>query len=67
GTLDLKLNGTTPYVDAALLVVEEGATTDLQLRRSHELLQNVNLCGVVLNKSREESSAYGSGYGYAHG
>ncbi len=57
----------SPYVDAALLVVEEGATTDLQLRRSHELLQNVNLCGVVLNKSREESSAYGSGYGYAHG
>ena len=57
----------SPYVDAALLVVEEGATTDTQLRRSHELLQEVNLCGVVLNKSREESSAYGSGYGYAYG
>lgn len=57
----------SPYIDAILLVTEEDKTTSEQLRRSRELLQNVNLCGVVLNKSNEEASGYSGGYGYAYG
>jgi capsular exopolysaccharide synthesis family protein len=40
----------TPYVDAALLIVEEGVTTPDQLERSLQLLEGTNLLGTVLNK-----------------
>lgn len=42
----------SPYVDAALLVVEEGGATAHDIERTTELLlQNTRLIGTVLNKS----------------
>lgn len=41
-----------PYVEAALLVVEEAATPADEVRRAAELLQKTTLIGTVLNKSR---------------
>jgi len=51
-----------PYLDAMLLVVEEGKTQREQLARAAELLQatNQNLIGTVLNKSAEQNSMHGS-------
>jgi capsular exopolysaccharide synthesis family protein len=40
------------YVDATILMVEEGKTTLEDLTRSRELLANSNLMGIVLNKTR---------------
>ena len=40
----------TPYVDAALLVVEEGKTTQHDTARAVEMLSNTNVLGTVLNK-----------------
>ncbi len=43
----------SPYVDAALLVVEEGVTPALEIERAAQLLtQNAQLIGTVLNKAR---------------
>jgi protein-tyrosine kinase len=43
----------SPYVDAALLVLEEGKTPEEEIQRAVELLQNTQLIGTVLNKSRQ--------------
>jgi capsular exopolysaccharide synthesis family protein len=50
-----------PYIDATLLVVEEGKTLRPELARAAELLQtsNQNLIGTVLNNSKERNSVYG--------
>jgi capsular exopolysaccharide synthesis family protein len=40
-----------PYVDAALLVVEEGKTSTQDAQRATDLLKDTHLIGVVLNKS----------------
>jgi exopolysaccharide/PEP-CTERM locus tyrosine autokinase len=40
----------TPYVDAVLLVVEEGKTTQNDTARAVEMLSNTNVLGTVLNK-----------------
>ena len=48
-------------VDATLLVVEEGRSTDEEVRRSMEQLENANFMGAVLNKSK---SREGEAYGY---
>jgi protein-tyrosine kinase len=42
----------SPYVDAALLVIEEGKTGAHDARRASELLANTQLIGTVLNKAR---------------
>lgn len=42
----------SPYVDAVLLVVEEGKTTSDELVQAKSLLQTVNIIGTVLNKGR---------------
>ena len=42
-----------PYVEATLLVVEEGKTSRADVARSAELLRATNLIGTVLNKSDE--------------
>jgi Mrp family chromosome partitioning ATPase len=42
----------SPYVDAALLVIEEGKTGAQDARRAIALLANTQLIGTVLNKSR---------------
>ena len=41
------------YMDATILLVEEGKTRRDDIERSCELLSSSNLIGVVLNKSRE--------------
>jgi len=41
----------SPYVDAMLLVAEEGKTSRDDLRRAVKLLDGVNIIGTVLNKS----------------
>lgn len=41
----------SPYVDAALLVLEEGKTTQDDARRAVELLECTNVLGTVLNKA----------------
>jgi exopolysaccharide/PEP-CTERM locus tyrosine autokinase len=41
----------SPYVDAALLVVEEGRTSTQDAQRAAELLKDTHLIGAVLNKS----------------
>ncbi len=42
-----------PYVDAALLVVEEGATGTDELERAAGLLKDTQLIGTVLNKAQQ--------------
>jgi len=46
------------YVDAALLVVEDGKNTTDELQHSMHILEQTNLLGLVLNKSRQQISAY---------
>jgi exopolysaccharide/PEP-CTERM locus tyrosine autokinase len=46
----------TPYVDAALLVVEEGQTQKQDVVRAVELLGNTNIVGTVLNKAEPQAS-----------
>ena len=45
----------SPYVDAALLVIEEGKSPAEDIQRAVELLQNTNLIGTVLNKAHTSS------------
>jgi Mrp family chromosome partitioning ATPase len=49
-----------PNIDCVLFVVSEGATPRSQLQSSMEVLHDVNIAGVVLNRSseREESGYY---------
>ena len=46
----------SPYVDAALLVVEEGVTQKTELERAVELLSSTNIVGTVLNKAEPKKS-----------
>ena len=46
----------TPYVDAALLVIEEGQTQKQDVERAVELLSNTNIVGTVLNKAEPKVS-----------
>jgi capsular exopolysaccharide synthesis family protein len=45
-----------PYVDAALLVVEEGVTRKEDIERALELLTSTNVIGTVLNKAEPKAS-----------
>lgn len=47
----------SPFVDAVLLVVEEGRTTTDEMSRAMELLRSTNVLGTVLNKSKEATTA----------
>ncbi|MET0045354.1 MAG: exopolysaccharide biosynthesis protein, partial [Candidatus Thiodiazotropha sp. 6PLUC3] len=49
----------SPYIDAVMMVVEEGVTRKDELKRSYELLEKTNVIGSVLNKSRDKSTVYG--------
>jgi protein-tyrosine kinase len=42
----------SPYVDAALLVIEEGSTQKQDVERAVELLDSTNIVGTVLNKAK---------------
>jgi Mrp family chromosome partitioning ATPase len=48
-----------PYVDAALLVVEEGKTPMQDAQRAAELLKDTHLIGAVLNKSLSNTGTNG--------
>ncbi len=48
----------SPYVDAALLVIEEGKTRDDEIEYGLQLLKGTNLLGTVLNKSHEKIKPY---------
>jgi capsular exopolysaccharide synthesis family protein len=48
-----------PYVDAALLVVEEGITSIQDAQHATELLKDTHLIGAVLNKSLSNQAGYG--------
>jgi capsular exopolysaccharide synthesis family protein len=48
----------SPLLDAALLVVEDGKTRQEELSRSLEMLQSVEVAGVVLNKTNEKLDSY---------
>ncbi len=45
----------SPYVDAALVVVEEGVTQKQDIERALELLSTTNIVGTVLNKAEAKS------------
>ena len=45
----------SPYVDAALLVIEEGVTEKQDVERAVELLASTNIVGTVLNKAENRS------------
>jgi len=51
-----------PYADAALLVVEDGKNTSEELQHSMYILEQTNLLGLVLNKSRQPLPTYQYGY-----
>ena len=53
-----------PQVDSMLLVVAEGSTGRAQLEAAKETLAEMNLLGVVLNKSAETSETDYYAYGY---
>ena len=48
-----------PYLDAVMLVIEEGKTTTDELVRAYQLLGEKNIMGTVLNKSGDTSSGIG--------
>lgn len=52
------------YVDAALLVVEDGKNTTDELQKAMYILEETNLLGLVLNKSSQSLPSYQDGYGY---
>lgn len=51
-----------PHVDAALLVVEDGKNTSDELQHCMHILEQTNLLGLVLNKSRQPLPTYQYGY-----
>ena len=53
-----------PYMDAALFVVEDEKNTAEELEHSMSILEQTNLLGVVLNKSKREIPSYQYGYQY---
>ncbi|ESS72448.1 capsular exopolysaccharide family [Methyloglobulus morosus KoM1] len=54
------------YCDAALLVVEDDKNTTDELQQSMQILEETNLLGTVLNKSRQQLPSYKYGYGYGY-
>ena len=55
----------SPYVDAALLVIEDGKTQAEDAKRAIDLLQGTNVIGTVLNKSwRNRQEAEGASWGW---
>ncbi|MEI6067637.1 MAG: CpsD/CapB family tyrosine-protein kinase [Methylococcaceae bacterium] len=55
-----------PHIDAALLVVEDGKNTSDELQHSMHILEQTNLLGLVVNKSRQPVPSYQYGYGYGY-
>jgi protein-tyrosine kinase len=55
-----------PQIDGLLLVVAEGTTSRDSLRRAKEVLAEMNLLGVVLNRSAERNDNEYYSYSAAH-
>lgn len=51
-----------PYVDAALLVIEDGRNSADELQHAMHILEQTNLLGLVLNKSRQPLPIFQYGY-----
>jgi len=49
----------SPLMDSMLMVIEDEKTTEDELKRAFEMLDNVNVIGTVLNKSIATSMQYG--------
>ena len=47
----------SPYVDAAVMVVEEGGSDRDEVQRAAEMLSSTRLIGTILNKSRQADVA----------
>ena len=47
-----------PYVDAALMVIEEGKTKKEELQNALGLMGQTEIIGTVLNKSHEKVDPY---------
>ncbi len=54
------------HIDAALLVVEDGKNTTNELQHSMHILEQTNLLGLVVNKSRQPIPTHQYGYKYAN-
>jgi exopolysaccharide/PEP-CTERM locus tyrosine autokinase len=52
----------SPFIDAVMLVVEEGRTRKDELARANELLVNSNIIGTVLNKAKAIDQSYSNYY-----
>lgn len=50
------------HIDAALYVVEDGKNSEDELRQSMAILEETNLLGMVINKSRGKLPTYHYGY-----
>ncbi|MET0107538.1 MAG: CpsD/CapB family tyrosine-protein kinase [Candidatus Thiodiazotropha sp.] len=48
-----------PYVDSVMMVIEDGRTTKEELRKSYELIENTNIVGTVLNKTKTDNNLTG--------
>jgi protein-tyrosine kinase len=55
------------YCDAALFVVEDEKNTSDELQHAMHVLEETNLLGLVLNKSRQPLPSYKYGYSYGYG
>lgn len=53
-----------PYFDAALFVVEDEKNTADELQHAMCILEQTNLLGLILNKSKQPIPSYQYGYGY---
>lgn len=51
-----------PFFDAALFVVEDEKNTAVELQHAMHILEQTNLLGLVLNKSRQPIPTYQYGY-----
>lgn len=51
----------SPYVDAAVMVVEEGGSDRDEVQRAAEMLSSTRLIGTILNKSRQAETAPAEG------
>jgi capsular exopolysaccharide synthesis family protein len=53
-----------PALDAVMLVVEDAQTQSDEFSQTVDLLDNVDILGVVLNKSKARAEGYGDYYNY---
>lgn len=56
-----------PYFDAALFIVEDEKNTADELQHAMHILEQTNLLGLVLNKSKQPLPIFQYGYGYGYG